>query len=122
MSKAFQTTPACKSGRSFLRTNGHPLGALTGQDGRALSAILHCLELYACSDEDGERAALDAIRALLKAMQPGTRGLAKAAIPFALDWSAEDNLWAKILSPRCPTPGEALSEKPAWPPEDDIPF
>ena len=73
------------------------LAALTGQDARALSAIVACWELYASSDEDGQRGALAAVRALLPAMQESTRWLARELIPFALDWSDRDTLWPKVV-------------------------
>jgi hypothetical protein len=75
------------------------LAALTGQDARALSAIVACLELYANSDEDGERGALQAIRALLPAMQESTRWIARELIPFVLDWSHRDTLWPLVAGP-----------------------
>jgi hypothetical protein len=72
------------------------LAALTGQDTRALNAIVACWELYACSDEDGQRGALEAVRALLPAMQASTRLLARELIPFALDWSDRERLWPLV--------------------------
>jgi len=50
------------------------LAALTGQDTCALNAIVACWELYACSDEDGQRGALAAVRAVERverALAPG---------------------------------------------------
>jgi len=76
------------------------LAALTGQDTQALNAIVACYELYACSDADGRRGALAAIRALLPAMQESTRWLARELIPFALDWSDRDRLWSLISPPQ----------------------
>ena len=72
------------------------LGALTGQDTRTLNAIVACWELYACSDDDGQRGALAAIRALLPAMQSHTRWLAKELIPFVLEWSDRELLWPLV--------------------------
>jgi len=69
------------------------LAALTGQDTRALNAIVACWELYSCSDEDGQRGALDAVRALLPAMQPSTRWIARELIPFVLEWGDRGRLW-----------------------------
>ena len=75
------------------------IGALTGQDKRALDAIVPCWELYACSDEDGQRAAIAAIRALLLGMQESTRWIARELIPYALDWSDRDRLWPLVMAP-----------------------
>ena len=72
------------------------LAALTGQDMRALDAIVACWELYSNSDDDGQRGALEAIRALLPAMQEKTRWLAKEMIPFALDWDDRERLWPLV--------------------------
>jgi len=69
------------------------LGMLTGQDARALGAISRCWDLYACSDEAGMRAALDAVRALLPALQPQCRFFARELIARSLDWSDRERLW-----------------------------
>jgi len=74
------------------------LAALTGQDTRALNAIVACLELYANSDEDGEQGALTSIRALLPGMQESTRWIAKEMIPFVLDWPDREKLWSRLTS------------------------
>jgi hypothetical protein len=83
--------------RSNLRKGA--LGALTGQDERALSAIVHCWKLYANSDSDGQRGALAAVRALLPAMQPSTRWLARELIPFAMCWDDRERLWPLVTGP-----------------------
>lgn len=77
----------------------HSLAALTGQDARALNAIVACWGLYAASGEDGQRGALAAIRTLLPAMQESTRWIARELIPFALDWSDRDRLWPRVTLP-----------------------
>lgn len=77
----------------------HPLAALTGQDARALDGIVACWELYACSDEDGQIGALEAVRALLPAMQRSTQWIARELIPYALDWSDRDRLWPRVSVP-----------------------
>lgn len=69
------------------------LGALTGQDALALTAIVACYELYASSDGDGQRGARVSIRALLPAMQPGTRWIARELIAFVFDWDDRLRLW-----------------------------
>jgi hypothetical protein len=73
-----------------------PLAMLTGQDVRALSAIAACWELCTSADYDGERGALDAVRALLPALQPKCRDFARELIPFAADWSDRDRLWPRV--------------------------
>ena len=74
----------------------HSLAALTGQDVRALNAIVACWELYAAGDGDAQRGALAAVRALLPAMQGSTRWIAKELIPYALDWSDRERLWLMV--------------------------
>lgn len=73
------------------------MAMLTGQDKRALAAIAACWELYACSDDDGARGALQAVRALLPALQPKCRGFARELIPWAMDWSDKDRVWRAVL-------------------------
>jgi len=73
-----------------------PLGALTGQDARCLSAIAACWELYAGSDEDGGQAALAAVQALLPGMQEKCRPFARELIAFALDWTDREKLWPLV--------------------------
>lgn len=75
------------------------LAALTGQDTRALDAIVACWELYSNSDDDGQRGALEAARALLPAMQQSTRWIAKEMIPFALNWEDRERLWPLVATP-----------------------
>jgi hypothetical protein len=75
------------------------LAALTGQDARALAVVAAAWELYACSDSDGQHAALAAVRAALPAMQPSTRWIARELIPFALDWSDRARVWALVQPP-----------------------
>lgn len=93
---------------SFLSKAG--LAALTGQDTRALNAIVACFELYANSDEEGQRGALEAVRALLPAMQKSTRWIAQELIPFVLDWGDRERLWPRVAPPE---PFFALEFEPA---------
>ncbi len=72
------------------------LGMLTGQDSRALAAVSACWELYSNSDDDGQHAALAAIRSLLKGMQPKCRFLARELIPFHMNWEDRDRLWPLV--------------------------
>ncbi len=89
-------TPACRGALRFLRSHKHNLGALTGQDTRALTAIAHCWDLVACADEDGREATLEAVRCLLRAMQPSTRYLAKEAIAYVLDEADVERIWSVV--------------------------
>jgi hypothetical protein len=73
------------------------LGALTGQDARALAAIAACWELYAGSDDDGQRAAIAAVRHLLPAVQYKNHLFARELIAFALDWSDRDRIWRLVM-------------------------
>jgi hypothetical protein len=75
------------------------LAALTGQDTRALDAIVAALDLYVCGDSDGRRGALEAVRALLPAMQESTRWIARELIPFVLNWEDRERLWP-LVAPR----------------------
>ena len=72
------------------------LGALTGQDKRALDAIHRCWQLYACCDGLGQQGALIAIRALLTAVQPQCRFFARELIAMTLDWDDRDRLWPLV--------------------------
>ena len=92
--------PACTSTFAFLRANRHDLGALTGQDRRALEAIAHCWELYAASDDVGRAAAIVAVAALLGAMQDKCWRFAREAIAAAMDWDDRDVLWALVDAER----------------------
>lgn len=97
----------CKSGPKWLRHNfgGMALGALTGQDARALSAFLHLVELYAVSDAEGQRYALAAMTSTALAMQSSTRWLARESIAHVLDWSDRDRLWGLMLDTRSSSTG-----------------
>jgi hypothetical protein len=85
-----------QSWQTWLRANGHKLGMLTGQDTRALSAVAACWDLLANSDEDGERAALAAVRVLLPGMQEKCRPFAKELIARSLDWQDRDRIWPTV--------------------------
>jgi hypothetical protein len=72
------------------------LAPLTGQDGRALTAWVAALELYATGDEDASRGGLAAMRAILPAIQRPCWVFARELIPFVLDWPDRDRLWPII--------------------------
>jgi len=90
--------PGCPDRCRRCSTCTHVLGVLTGQDSRALAAISQCWELYACSDAAGERGALQAVRALLPALQPQCRVFARELIAMSLDWSDRDRLWPLVIN------------------------
>jgi hypothetical protein len=88
---------ACtRDSSSPFRASKGVLGMLTGQDTRALEAIVACWELCSNSDDDGQRAALDAIRVLLLGMQPKCRFLARELIAFSMNWEDRDRLWPLV--------------------------
>ena len=95
-----QWTRACasnpKSPSLFGVYGKSVLAPLTGQDVRAINAIVACWELYAVSDEAGQRGALAAVKLLLPAMQSSTRWMARELIPYVLDWSDRERLWPMV--------------------------
>jgi hypothetical protein len=90
--------------RACAQDEGNPiklpgsLGMLTGQDKQALGAIAYCWHLYAISDDAGARGALDAVRALLPAMQPQCRLFARELVAQALDWDDRARLWDVVMT------------------------
>ena len=71
-------------------------GMITGQDARALDAVAACWELYSCSDDAGARGALQAVTALLPAMQSKCHIFAREIIAWAMNWSDRERLWALV--------------------------
>jgi hypothetical protein len=90
----------CRSIVVFLKHHGTDctLGALTGQDRRALEAFAHLVEFYAVSDDRGRDAARRAMSAVLDGVQLKVWPLFKKCIPHGLDWSDEDRLWQEITA------------------------
>lgn len=78
----------------WLRANKHDTAPLTGTDVRALLAIGQCWQLYATTRAPR---VLNAVCALLQMMQPKCWPLAKAAIPWAMDWTDEAPIWSKVI-------------------------
>lgn len=70
-----------------------------------LAAIAACWELYASGDMGGQRGAIEAVRALLPAMQEKCWPMARDLIAFALDWGDRDRLWPRV----CPTRIEVVT-------------
>lgn len=69
---------------------------LTGQDWRAFRAWVPLVDLYLCSDQAGQGAAIDAMRAVLRAPQEHLLAVFRAAIPSVGDWCHEDQIWAEV--------------------------
>jgi hypothetical protein len=91
--------PYCESVRKWVEGRLKDKGAfapMTGQDWRAFAAFVHLVALYGASDADGSGHAIAAMRHTVRAMQPSTRHLAKAAIPHMLDWGDEDRIWRQL--------------------------
>jgi hypothetical protein len=96
---ASRQRPYCQTAPRWIAQrlkDKHALAPLTGQDGRALSAFVHLVALYGQSDGEGRAHAIAAMAHTVRAMQPSTRHLAKAAIPHMLDWDDEPALWQEI--------------------------
>jgi hypothetical protein len=67
-----QPAPHCQDALRWLKDRGWDLGALTGQDRTALTAIAHCWALWARSDSAGQRAARRRRRGAARQL-PGSR-------------------------------------------------
>lgn len=92
-------TPACKTLRPFLvhHLGQHSLGALTGQDARALEAFASRRALRRLGQQ-GRISALRAMSATVQAAQISVWPLFRKAIPCGLDWSDEERLWQEITA------------------------
>lgn len=77
----------------WLRANGHSTAALTGTDARALAAIAACWTLYTVERNE---LVLEAVAALAQLMQSSVRPLARALIPWAMDWPDEQPVWTLV--------------------------
>lgn len=92
--------PCCIEVVAFLKHHcgKNSLGALTGQDARALQAFRHLVDLYAVSDATGREATLRAMSATVQAAQMSVWPLFKKCIPAGLDWTDEDRIWQEITA------------------------
>ena len=88
----------CVDAMRWLKERGWDLGPLTGQDWPALTAVAHCWRLWGRSDEDGRRAAIAAIGALVGGMQPVCWPMARELASQALDWSHRARLWPEVCA------------------------
>lgn len=85
---------------AFLKANGHELGALTGTDAKALTAIAALWHLYAYTRTTS---VIGAINVTLLEMQMSTRHLARPLIAHAMDWSDVEDIWPDVnAAPRQP--------------------
>jgi hypothetical protein len=100
---------ACLKDGAPVELGKHSLGMLTGQDKRCLGAIAACWHLYAGGDDDGRRAALEAIRALLPGMQRKCWMFARELIPQSMDWHNRAQLWPRVALAEC---DECHDQKP----------
>jgi hypothetical protein len=78
------------------RYGGTVFASMTGQDMRAFNAAMFAIDLWCCSDADGKRGAVAALKVLVGAMLPHNRRLVRAAIPSIADWGHEAELWALV--------------------------
>lgn len=102
----------CSKGGTPADVPKGSLGALTGQDMRALDAIAACWKLLASCDDEGERAVIAAVRALLPAMQPQCRFFARELIAWALDWGHRDKYWPLVQPLDAPPPWKVIEGGP----------
>lgn len=86
----------CADALVWLAARGWDLAPLTGQDRPALEAVAHCWRLWGTSDEDGRRAALGAIAALVGGMQEVAWPMARELAAHALDWGHRGELWPLV--------------------------
>ncbi len=94
-----KTQPHAATILKWLRDNGQSLGALTGQDTRALQLCVSAMALYSSCDQEMESHALSAFRGGVVAMQPSTRHLAYHAVAHVLDWPAREMIWRRAECP-----------------------
>ena len=90
--------PHCVEALRWLKGRGWSLAPLTGQDYPALTAIAHCWRLYFASDRDGQRAAVEAVAALLGGCQEVCWPMARELIAQAGCWSHRTQVWPKVVT------------------------
>lgn len=91
--------PPCQEARAWVKNrlkDKSCFAPFTGQDNRAFAAWVHLLLLY--PDSDGPHIVV-ALRETLLCAQESVKHLFKAAIPWALDWPAEEELWEEVADP-----------------------
>jgi hypothetical protein len=87
----------CQDALRWLKNRHWNLAPLTGQDRAAIQAISHCWQFWTRSDDDGRRAAIDAVAALLNGCQEVVWPMARELIAQAGDWGHRDPVWAKVV-------------------------
>lgn len=101
---------------SWLKLNlgPHCLGALTGQDTRALRAAVQIVELYQYCDDS--QSCAQAFGLIVRQMQPSTRRLAFHAIAMLTEWEYRATLWELArLPPFSEHPGVCKFERQGAP-------
>lgn len=93
------TKPPAQTIGKWLRDNGHSLGALTGQDWRALRAAVQVADLWLNADYEGQTQAAIAFNACVRSMQRSTWYLAFHSIAHVGDWSHRITLWNAAQMP-----------------------
>ena len=87
----------CQDALRWLKARGWDLAPLTGQDRRTLEAVAHCWQLWTGSDSNGQRAALDAVAALLDGCQEACWPMARELVAHASDWGHREIVWPKVV-------------------------
>lgn len=78
----------------WLKANGHNLAPLTGADHAVLGAIAACWDALPYIDRRGQ--AIEAVAALLPAMQQKCWPLARELIARSLDWGDRERVWREL--------------------------
>lgn len=115
MTRSRKEPARCADALRWLAANDHDLAPLTGQDRRALDAFAHLIELYTVADVEGQRAALDAMTATVRAMQEHTRPLCRELIAWAMNWDDRGPVWARITGAPVPKSQLVLDENDDYP-------
>jgi hypothetical protein len=89
--------PHCQDALQWLKIRGWNLTTLVPSDTHSLLAIAHCWNLWTqASDSVGQRAAIDAVAALLDCCQEVAWPMARELIAHASDWGHRSEVWPKV--------------------------
>lgn len=88
--------PHCQDALRWLKDRGWDLAPLTGQDRAALEAVAHCWQLWTVGDLAGQRAAVDAVAALVDGCQEVCWPMARELVAQAGDWSHRALIWDSV--------------------------
>lgn len=89
-------TPHCQDALHWLKGRGWDLTPLTPPDVHALLAVAHCWQLWARGDSAGQRAAVDAVAALLDCCQEVAWPMARELVAHAGNWHHRDAVWPEV--------------------------